>query len=217
MKAFIFDLDGTLLNSLEDIAQSCNVVLRRHNWPEHPLPAYRQMVGRGFDYLVRSALPADVLAELAPEGLRPLVEEARAWYGGHMCEHTRPYDGLDGALQALCAGGRVLAVLSNKPDELTTDLVRRYFPGIPFALVRGARPGVPLKPDPAAPREMLAALGLAAKDACYVGDSDVDVYTARNAGMTAVGAGWGFRGAAELEAAGAACVLDAPGRLAELL
>ena len=133
-----------------------------------------------------------------------------------MCEHTRPYDGLDAALQSLCDQGRVLAVLSNKPDELTKDLVRRYFPAVPFALVRGARDDAPLKPDPAVPRAMLAALNVPAADACYVGDSDVDVFTAHNAGMTAVGAGWGFRGAAELEAAGAEHVLAAPCHLPDL-
>ena len=216
MKVFLFDLDGTLLNSLEDIALACNTVLRRHGLPEHPLPAYRQLVGRGFDYLVRSALPAATLDRTSPEALRALVDEARAWYGGHMCEHTRPYDGLDAALQSLCDQGRVLAVLSNKPDELTKDLVRRYFPAVPFALVRGARDDAPLKPDPAVPRAMLAALNVPAADACYVGDSDVDVFTAHNAGMTAVGAGWGFRGAAELEAAGAEHVLAAPCRLPDL-
>ena len=193
MKAFIFDLDGTLLDTLEDIGQACNAVLAAHGYPTHPLAAYRRMVGNGFGRLVRSALPPAALQALTPEALTPLVDEARAWYGRHMREHTHPYAGMPEALTELARRGLTLAVLSNKPDDFTRTLINHYFPQIPFAEVRGGRSDTPLKPDPAGPRAILAALGLEAGQCFYVGDSDVDMLTARNADMVSVGVGWGFR------------------------
>ena len=152
MKAFIFDLDGTLLDTLEDIGQACNAVLAAHGYPTHPLAAYRRMVGNGFGRLVRSALPPAALQALTPEALTPLVDEARAWYGRHMREHTHPYAGMPEALTELARRGLTLAVLSNKPDDFTRTLINHYFPQIPFAEVRGGRSDTPLKPDPAGPR-----------------------------------------------------------------
>ncbi|MGE9984818.1 HAD family hydrolase [Desulfovibrio sp. SGI.169] len=217
MKAFIFDLDGTLLNTLEDIGRACNAVLAAHGHPAHPLAAYRRMVGNGFSRLVRSALPPTALRDLAPEALDALVDEARLWYGQHMRERTRPYEGMPDALTALARRGLTLAVLSNKPDELTRELVSHYFPHVPFADVRGGRPGTPLKPDPAAPGAMLAQLHLEAGQCFYVGDSDVDMLTARNAGMVSVGVAWGFRGLEEVRAAGARHLVNTPAQLPELI
>ena len=217
MKAFIFDLDGTLLDTLEDIGRACNAVLASHGHPAHPLAAYRRMVGNGFGRLVRSALPPAALRDLAPEALDALVDGARLWYGQHMRERTRPYDGMPEALAELARRGLTLAVLSNKPDDLTRTLVSHYFPQIPFADVRGGRSGTPLKPDPAAPRAMLAKLGLEAGQCFYVGDSDVDMLTARNAGMVSVGVAWGFRGLEEVRAAGARHLVTTPAQLPELI
>lgn len=217
MKAFIFDLDGTLLDTLEDIGRACNAVLAAHGYPAHPLAAYRRMVGNGFGRLVRSALPPAALQALTPEALTTLVDEARAWYGRHMREHTHPYAGMPEALAELARRGLTLAVLSNKPDDFTRTLISHYFPQIPFAEVRGGRSGTPLKPDPAGPRAMLAALGLEAGQCFYVGDSDVDMLTARNADMISVGVAWGFRGLEEVRAAGARHLVDAPAQLPELV
>ncbi|WP_022656022.1 HAD family hydrolase [uncultured Desulfovibrio sp.] len=217
MKAFIFDLDGTLLDTLEDIGRACNAVLAAHGHSVHPLAAYRRMVGNGFGRLVRSALPPAALCDLAPGALDALVDEARLWYGQHMRERTRPYDGMPEALAELARRGLTLAVLSNKPDDLTRALVNHYFPQIPFADVCGGRPGTPLKPHPAAPRSMLVRLGLKAGQCFYVGDSDVDMLTARNADMISVGVTWGFRGLEEVRAAGARHLVTTPAQLPELI
>ena len=175
------------------------------------------MVGNGFGRLVRSALPPAALQALTPEALTPLVDEARAWYGRHMREHTHPYAGMPEALTELARRGLTLAVLSNKPDDFTRTLINHYFPQIPFAEVRGGRSDTPLKPDPAGPRAILAALGLEAGQCFYVGDSDVDMLTARNADMVSVGVGWGFRGLEEVRAAGARHLVDTPAQLPELV
>ena len=210
MRAFIFDLDGTLVDSLEDIGQACNDVLASHGYPVHPLPAYRFYVGRGFHKLVNDALPEGETAKLSSDQLTALIAEARARYGENMCIRTKPYAGITEALHQLAADGQALAVLSNKPDDLTVELVRRYFPDVPFALVRGGRDGVPLKPEPDAPLDMLRHMGFLPERSFYVGDSNVDIFTARNAGMISIGVAWGFRGADELRAAQADHVIDTP-------
>lgn len=214
MKAFIFDLDGTLLNTLADIAAACNHTLAERNFPGHEIAAYARMVGNGFTTLAQRALPAN--ASLTPQKLDAFVAEARDYYAAHMMEETDPYPGMTGALSSLMHAGAILAVLSNKPQRLSEELVNHYFPSIRFAAVWGARPDKPLKPDPSSLLEMLRDFGLAQKDAAYVGDSDVDILTARNAGTLAVGAAWGFRGAKELETAGADIIIGNPWELAEV-
>ena len=216
MKAFLFDLDGTLIDSLEDIGQACNDVLARHGYPVHPMPKYRFYVGRGFNKLVGDALPADESARLSAGDLAALVAEARAQYGKNMCVRTKPYTGITEALLELARQGHALAVLSNKPDDLTVALIRRYFPAVPFAIVRGGREGVPLKPEADAPLDMLRQLSVLPASSFYVGDSNVDVFTARNAGMTSIGVAWGFRGVDELRAARADHVIDTPDALPRL-
>lgn len=216
MRAFLFDLDGTLVDSLEDIGQACNDVLARHGYPVHPLPKYRFFVGRGFHKLVGQALPAGETAKLPPSELAALIAEARTRYGENMCVRTKPYAGISEALHTLAAEGHALAVLSNKPDDLTVAMVRRYFPDVPFALVRGGKEGVPLKPAPDAPLDMLRRLEFSPARSFYVGDSDVDIFTARNAGMISVGVAWGFRGAEELRAAQADHVIDTPDALTRM-
>ena len=217
MDAAFFDLDGTLLNSLADIGGACNRMLATHGFPEHPLAAYATMVGNGFTRTVERAMPPDILAGLSRAECEALVAEARAQYAAHLFDQTAPYAGMDEALGALAHHGLVLAVLSNKPDALTVETIRHFFPHIPFALVRGARPESPLKPDPRVALDMLAELGLESARCAYVGDSDVDMQTARNAGMLPVGAAWGFRGAAELADAGARLLAAQPAELPALL
>lgn len=217
MHAAFFDLDGTLLDTLADIGSACNRMLAAHGFPEHPLSAYTTMVGNGFPRTVELALPPKVSTGLSREEHEALIAEARAQYAAHLWDHTTPYAGMPEALATLENNGVLLAVLSNKPQAWTSDLICHFFPHLTFALIRGARPDVPLKPDPAAPRAMLAELGLEPSVCAYVGDSDVDMRTARNAGMLPVGAAWGFRGAAELRAAGARLMAQAPADLPALL
>ena len=216
MRAFIFDLDGTLIDSLEDIGQACNDVLASHGYPVHPLPKYRYYVGRGFHKLVGDALPAGEAARLSSDDLSALIAEARAQYGKNMCVRTKPYEGITNALLALADQGHPLAVLSNKPDDLTVELDQRYFPDVPFAQIRGGREGVPLKPEADAPLDMLRQMSVLPSASFYVGDSNVDIFTARNAGMTSIGVAWGFRGADELRAAQADYVIDTPEALTRL-
>lgn len=221
MRAFIFDLDGTLLDTLADIGNACNAVLAAHGYPTHQLDAYRRMVGNGFGMLLRRALPADALAELRtalPDeaAVDDLVRETRAVYADHLNDATRPYDGMPQALRELERRGMRLAVFSNKPDEYTRTLVEAHFPGV-FSVIRGARPDTPLKPDPAGALTVIAATDTTAEQCFYVGDSDVDMLTARNAGMIGVGVGWGFRGLDEVRAAGAARLVGHPLELPTLL
>ena len=216
MRAFIFYLDGTLSDSLVDIGQSCTDVLASHGYPVHPLPKYRYYVGRGFQKLIGDALPVGEAARLSSDDLSALIAEARAQYGKNMCVRTKPYEGITKALLALADQGHPLAVLSNKPDDLTVELVRRYFPDVPFAQIRGGREGVPLKPEADAPLDMLRQMSVLPSASFYVGDSNVDIFTARNAGMTSIGVAWGFRGAEELRAAQADHVIETPEALTRL-
>ena len=210
MQGCIFDLDGTLLDTLADIAGACNAILAAHGQPVHTMAAYRQMVGSGFPVLIRRAWPPEVLARLSPAEQEGVLAETRAWYAAHLHDHTRPYPNMVQTLHRLAACGVRLAVLSNKPEELTRPLVEYFFPDIPFVAVHGGCAARPLKPDPAAAAGVLAALGLSAENCYYVGDSDVDMYTAHNCGMNAVGAAWGFRGPEELRAAKAHHIVNCP-------
>lgn len=211
MNAVMFDLDGTLLDTLADIAAACNEVLARHDYPQHPVEAYRRMVGNGFATMLKRALPDWLVPDAAY--IEQLTEEARGIYAQAMTRETRPYAGIPQALAALSANGFLLSVLSNKPEQLTKELVAYYFPEISFAAVRGGRAGFPLKPDPAVAFDMLSEMGIAPENCVYAGDSDVDMQTAQNAGMSSLGAGWGFRGASELERSGASLVIASPSQL----
>lgn len=211
LKAFIFDLDGTLLNTLADIASACNFALAEHDYPQHPLAAYALMVGNGFETLVKRALPEERMPDAL--AIKTITQEARERYASHMMEATRPYPGMAEALAALAREKAALGVLSNKPDALSAKLIAHYFPDTPFIAVQGALQGKPLKPDPETLLAMLAKAGIPASSARYVGDSDVDMLTARNAGVMGVGAAWGFRGREELERAGADIIIASPAEL----
>lgn len=215
MQAAVFDLDGTVLNTQADIAAACNTILAKHGYSQHPLDAYRQMVGNGFDVLVRRALPQDLPVE--PGLISEIAQETRAYYAGHMMERTRPYPGLEEALHKLAQAGIALALLSNKPDYMTQELIRHYFADIPFAKIQGAMPDIPLKPDPSSLLAILHDMGAPLDSACYIGDSNVDMQTAQNAKIMAIGAAWGFRGARELEEAGADLILEKPEELTKIL
>ena len=201
MKGLMFDLDGTLVDTLEDIAEACNALLHPQGYPTHAIPAYRNFVGRGFTVLVRRALPSDV--QLSPEELEGLVASARLFYSTTFLHKSNPYPFIHSSLYDLCKKGMRLAVLSNKPDQWTKAIVQHFFGDIPFCEVRGALPDVPLKPAPEAAFAVLRSMGLTPAECLYVGDSDVDMQTAANAGMRSIGVSWGFSSGEEVAAAGA--------------
>ncbi|RCK79398.1 MAG: Phosphoglycolate phosphatase [Candidatus Ozemobacter sibiricus] len=209
-RGVIFDLDGTLLDSLADLADCMNRVLARQGLPIWPRDAYRQFIGDGLRMLVQRALPEDWRH---PEVVDACTAAMNAEYAAHWADQTRPYDGIPEMLDGLAAQGVVLAVFSNKPDEFVAPTVRRFFPEVPFVATVGARAGVPRKPDPTGALQIAAAAGLAPTECLYLGDSGIDMQTAVRAGMLAVGARWGFRDAAELQAHGAAVLIDHPTRL----
>lgn len=213
-EAVIFDLDGTLLDSLTDIANAANEVLTELSLPVHPVDAYRFMVGDGVVVLFERAVPE---AQREAALIDRCVEGFRTTYERHWNQCSRPYEGIAELLDALVSRRRKLAVLSNKPQEFTERCVREYFSKWPIAPVLGQRAEVPRKPDPAGALEIAAFFGVAPADCLYLGDSLVDMQTACRAGMLAVGALWGFRPRAELEAHGAEAVVAHPRDVLELL
>lgn len=213
-QAVIFDLDGTLLDTLEDIANSMNAVLRRHGRPEHDTPVYKYFVGDGMETLVRKALPADQRGE---ETVATCLAEMRAEYGRRWADTTRPYPGIPELLTGLSLRGIKTAVLSNKPDDFTRLTVERFLASWRFEHVIGLTQGSPKKPDPEAALQIARALGAAPEDCLYLGDTGTDMRTASNAGMFAVGALWGFRTAEEMLADGALELIAQPWELLRLI
>ncbi|MBP7634154.1 HAD family hydrolase [Candidatus Ozemobacteraceae bacterium] len=207
-RGIIFDLDGTLLDTLADIADSTNRVLLRQGFATHPLDAYRYFVGDGMRMLAERALPAD---RRVPETVDEVFREVHAEYDRHWADVTRPYDGIQGLLDGLLARGVEMSVLSNKPDEFTVMMVEHYFPGVPFRRVYGAGAGIPRKPDPAGALRIAAESGLPPESFLYLGDTMVDMKTAVAAGMFPIGALWGFREEAELREGGAKLLVARPG------
>lgn len=210
-KVVLFDMDGTLLDTIMDMADSVNHVLTVHGWPVRTLEEVRNFVGNGAGKLIERA----VGGAAAPEELPAIVAEYRAWYQTHSCIKTKPYPGIPEVLAALEKAGVKTAVVSNKPDATTKALAERFFPGM---LAFGQREELPPKPSPALVELALAELGVGLGDAAYVGDSEVDVATARNAGMPLVTVSWGFRGREKLALAGPETIVDdAEGLLRALL
>ena len=216
LRAIIFDLDGTLVDSLDDIGAAMNRALTAHGEAAHPLPAYRHFIGDGVRLLAERALGPGAAAR-PPTFWDALLTTYRREYAAGIMDRTRPYPGVPALLATLAARAIPTAVLSNKPDEPTRTLVAALLGSHPFVAVRGERPGTPRKPDPTSARELIAALGVPASACALLGDSHVDIETAKAAGLRALGAAWGFRGRSELEAAGADQVLAAPEELLELL
>lgn len=199
-QAVLFDLDGTLVDTIRDIAICMNRVLRRYGEEERDLDTYRRSVGSGIRALVERLIPAD----RATDGyIRELAVEMRREYNAHPVMESEAYPEIAELLPALWEAGLPTAVLSNKADEITQQVVNRVFPEHAFRLVRGAVDGVPKKPDPDSALGISRELGIPASEWLFVGDTAIDMETAARAGMRAVGVSWGFRAVEELEAAGA--------------
>ena len=193
VKLAIFDLDGTLLNTIGDLAASCDAVLWQNGLPQHTTDEYRQMVGCG------------------------IRQDFVAYYTNHIDLHTHPYEGIPQLIESLAERGVKIAVASNKFQAGTEQLIRSFFPDVEFVAVLGQREGIPLKPDPQIDREIIAAAGVEPSETMHIGDSGVDMQTARAAGIKAVGVTWGFRSREELEEGGADAIVDSPEQILELL
>lgn len=209
----IFDLDGTLLNTLEDLADACNRLCARHGWPTHALDEYRYFVGNGAAKLIERATPKDAQVKAM---LSELVEEFTRDYNDHKADKTRPYDGIVPVLDRLKREGICIAVQTNKPHEAAAPIMEQYFPGV-FSFVQGGRPGVPLKPNPAAVHSLMERMGATAQTTLFVGDSNVDIQTAKNSGIAGCGVLWGFRTREELEGEGADFIAPTPEALLDII
>lgn len=212
-RTVIFDLDGTLLNSIGDLAAAANYVCRKNGWPEHTEEEIMGMVGHGIPNLVRQFSPADARSTLM---VLNTTSQFNQYYGCHNMELTRPYEGMAELLQQLKAAGAQLAVCSNKADNFSRAIVEHYYPGV-FDLVRGNLNGMPVKPDPTVVREIMRDLDASYLSAMMVGDSSVDIQTGHNAGIKACGVTWGFRSRENLVEAAADAIADTPAELGKLL
>lgn len=200
-QTYLFDMDGTLLDTLDDLTAAVNHTLAQYGYPQRTREEVRQGLGSGAVRLMAAMLPQ---GEDTPE-FAAIMRDYKAWYQAHTCVETRPYPGIPELLDALHRQGCKAAIVSNKPHGAACELAARFFPGIPTF---GESPETPRKPAPDMVRHALAALNADPSSAVYVGDSEVDVQTARNAGLPMIGVAWGFRGRAALAAAGAETIVD---------
>ncbi|MDH6356328.1 HAD family hydrolase [Parabacteroides sp. PF5-9] len=192
----IFDLDGTLLNTIADLAYSTNQALEKYGFPTHEIELYRFFVGNGINKLFERALPE---GEKTTENISRIRESFLSYYIQHNTDYSAPYPGIPELLAQLQQKNILMAVASNKYQEATTKLIQHYFPTISFIKVLGQRENIPPKPDPSIVFEILQTAGIDKEKVLYVGDSGVDMQTALNSGITACGVTWGFRPKAELE------------------
>ena len=212
--AVMFDLDGTLLDTLEDLADAMNVALGQLGCPARPIEEFKLIVGDGVVVMAQRSLPESRRDEATIARCVALVREE---YGKRWADKTHPYAGIPELLDALAGRGIRMAVVSNKPDDFTRLCVGRLLPRWRFDAVIGVSPATPPKPDPKGVLESAARLGLAPADFLYLGDTNTDMRTAVAAGMFPVGALWGFRSAEELLASGAKVLIGKPGDLLPLL
>jgi phosphoglycolate phosphatase len=214
-RGVIFDLDGTLLDTIGDLARSMNIVLERFGFPGHDVETYKSFVGDGLEMLVRRSMPETVRDD---GGLRSrCIQAMREEYHRRRKETTAPYPGIPELLDALAARQIKMAVLSNKPDAPTRLLVEELLPRWRFDAVVGESPKTPRKPDPAGALAIARSLGLEPQHFLFLGDTGIDMRTATAAGMHPVGALWGFRAAGELLAAGARDLIHDPREILPLV
>lgn len=205
-EAVIFDLDGTILNTLDDLADSSNHVLARQGFPTHPTERYKTFVGNGIPKLIQRILPADASDEVFEHTLA----EFGKYYDMHKNDKTAPYQGIPEMLSELKSHGLKLCVLSNKQHDLSVQIVKHHFGEDTFDLIRGKMEQFPAKPDPASCNDVISILNIPKSNILYVGDSNVDMQTGHNAGLTKCGVSWGFRSVEELKSAGADYIADSP-------
>lgn len=212
-KLIAFDLDGTVADTLADLAASVNAALSMSGLPGYPKDDYRHFVGNGVDNLIRTVLAGAYTPDLAER----VKADFSAYYAEHTLDYTVDYPGMSDLLDRLSAEGVMTAVISNKPDAYVPKIMQALYPAHRFTYLSGQRGGVPRKPAPDALLMLLDRLGVSREDTLYVGDSDVDVAFAHGAGVKVCGVSWGFRGADELVAAGADFIADTVGELTGII
>lgn len=206
-KAVIFDLDGTLLDSLEDIADTVNTILDSFGFPVHHKEVYKKFVGDGIQVLAERSFP---LGECTDANVKRFVSLMRSEYAKRWHNKSRLYDGIPGLLADLVSNDMPIAILSNKPHEFTVQVVAHFLADWSFTHVYGAQAGIPKKPEPSSLLHVVREIGCAPHECIYLGDSDVDMQTAKRAGVCGIGALWGFRDRAELDANGAVAIVESP-------
>ena len=213
IKLAIFDLDGTLADSLYDLADAVNKALSDAGFPAHGYEEYKHFVGNGAKKLIERALPPGT-----EEDVREKIHtDFSRNYRENCLDKTKPYDGITGLLGTLSEMGVSCAVASNKPDEFSAHVVEGLFGKGVFSLIRGKREGIPVKPSPEIVYSIADELGISLGSAVMIGDSDVDVETAHNAGIRCIGCIWGFRGEEELRSAGADRLAHYPSEIADII
>jgi len=213
IKGAVFDLDGTLINTLTDLANACEFVIKKHNYEAHwSEEDYKHFVGNGMRKLIERAFRHT----LTEEQTAAYLTEFKAYYAKTQLDHTAPYPGIPEQLKLLKEQGIRLAVVTNKAEEAAVAILNALLGENTFDVIIGQRDGLPTKPAPDGVLKALDAIGCTRDEVLYFGDSDVDILTARNAGVTSVGVTWGFRGRAELENAGADLILEQPEEIQKL-
>lgn len=213
-KLAIFDLDGTLLNTIEDLGYAANHALQAHGYPTHSIASYPFFVGNGVRRLIERVLPEDARTEATIDRLLVTFKE---YYNDHNTDYTKPYEGIPELLSLLSSRGVAIAVASNKYQAATEKLISHFFPTLSFIAVEGQKEGVPVKPDPSIVFEILAKAKTPKADTIYIGDSGVDMETARRACVDSVGVTWGFRPEKELVENHADTIVNSPGDIAKLI
>lgn len=210
-KGCIFDLDGTLVDSLMDLAISTNKVLKMHGLPTHEISAYNQFVGNGVKKLIERALPQDKL-----DLVDVCLKEFYQIYDDHCLDHTKPYEGIEILINELKEEGILLSVVTNKPHHLAVKIVEKLFPDT-FVSILGQQNLYPTKPHPESTFIALMEMRLSKNDCYFIGDSNVDIQTGYQAEMDTIGVCWGFRGREELAKEGATYIVDVPHQIKEIV
>jgi len=212
-KAIIFDLDGTLLDTLTDIMESVNNVLSKYDFPTHEMHAYKYFIGNGIEVLTRKAFPKDI----TESEFRNYFQEVKQEYESRQTLRTKPYNGIEEMLTKLIEKNISISILSNKPHEFTIPTVKHFFPNIEFSVVFGSRNGIDRKPSSDAVFEILKKLNLKKEECFFVGDTAIDMQTSVNAGVDGIGVSWGFRTIKELQDNGAKYIIDSPSEIFKLI
>ncbi len=213
-KGIVFDLDGTLLDTLRDIRGSINRILEKDGYPIHSLEEYHKFVGSGIYHLCEAALPSEGRYD---SNVRRYIELFREDYSNHWHDETIPYEGIKKTLALLQEMKIELGVLSNKPEYFIEPMLKHFFPEIKFFYAQGNVPELPAKPEKESAAYLMKALKYNPADYLFVGDSDIDIYTGHNIGMKSIGVSWGFRTVSELEEAGADWIIDKADEIIEII